>query len=76
MFRNSLKSEELYESSQNRKSDYIPFSGHFQIVKQNSSTVENVLLEIAFPSIFEGRPLVFRPLIEVTITDFPHSQKL
>lgn len=60
-----MKSVVIYESSHNRKTDFIPFSGLFQIVKQNSSTIENVLIEIAFPSIFEGRPLVLRPHIEV-----------
>jgi len=71
-----VNSEEIFESEKNRKNDVVPFSGLFQIVKNNASTVGAVYMQILFPSIIDGRPLVFRPHIEVMLTFiFPHFWK-
>lgn len=65
LFRSPLNSEEIYEKEEKRKNDFIPFSGIFQITKQNWSSVESVFIEIEFPSLFNKQPLLYRPYIEV-----------
>lgn len=61
--RSSDRSSIVYETEANRKSDLIPFTGIFQITKQNWSSVDNVLIEIEIPSHFNKKALLFQPHI-------------